>query len=338
MKSVGIQDVRKIALVEGEMPRPKQGEALLKMKMVGICGSDIKAFTGHGTKVPFPIVIGHEGLGEILEISPENTKGLAPGDLVAIDPYLYCGNCYPCTLERTNCCESLQCLGVHTDGCMSEYFSYPEHLLHKVPTGIPEELVPLAEPLTIALHALHRTCLKAGERIVIFGAGAIGMLSAMASLHYGADPIVVDVVPERLKFAKSLGVRHAFNSRIQNIAAEISAVTNGRMAEVVMEATGANTCIHDTIAMASYCGRIALTGWPDGETSIDTFSVTRKELQLYGSRNSKNEFTEALELIEQGKVNVRAILSEVVPFDQLPDAVERMAANPGKYIKIVGRV
>jgi 2-desacetyl-2-hydroxyethyl bacteriochlorophyllide A dehydrogenase len=336
MKCVCLEGLEKVSMSERPEPARKPGEALLAVKAASICGSDVKAYKGHGTPVNYPLVLGHEAVADILEIDANNAAGLKAGDRVVIDPYIYCGKCYACSLGRFNCCETLKVLGVHTDGCMSAYFAHPDHLLHRAPDDVPVELTALAEPLTIALHALHRTSLKAGEHIAIFGAGAIGLLAAMAALHYDAVPIVIDVVETRLKLARTLGVEFAFNSR-DGVAAAVRDATNGRMAEVVMEATGVEACIHDTVGLASYCGRIALTGWPTKEPVFDTFSVTKKELQIYGARNSHNEFGEALRLIERKKVDVSAILTETTRFDDLANALERLAKDPSRYLKIVGK-
>lgn len=336
MKSVCLYEAGKTGIREGEKPVWRPGTALLKLTSVSICGSDIKAFKGHGTKVVYPLVLGHEALAEIQEIDRDNPQGLQPGDRVLIDPYVFCKACYSCAMGRTNCCEHLKVLGVHTDGCMCEYLVHPFDLLYKAPEKIPAELAPLAEPLTIALHALHRTGVKAGEHVAIFGAGAIGLLAAMSVLYYGGEPILLDIVQERLDYAGTLGVKYTINTQTEDFVKQIDVFTGGRMAEVVIEASGAAECVRSTIRAAAYCGRIGLTGWPDGEVSMDTFSVTRKELEIYGCRNSKNEFAEAIEMISTGAIDIRAILSEVVPFEELPQAIERLASNPEKYIKIVG--
>lgn len=336
MKSVCLYGIGSVGLRESDMPARRPGTALLKLRSVSVCGSDIKAFKGHGTKVSYPLILGHEALAQVIEIDRDNPVGLIPGDRVLIDPYLSCGECYACSLGRTNCCEHIRVLGVQTDGCMCEYFVHPDSLLHKAPEEISEELAPLAEPLTIALHALHRTGVKAGEHVAIFGAGAIGLLAAMSVIHYGGEPILLDIVQERLDFAGALGIKYRINTSTEDFIRQLALYTNGRMAEVVLEASGAMDCIHNTTAAAAYCGRIGLTGWPDGEVRLDTFSVTRKELQIYGCRNSKNEFEEAIQMIGTGAIDIRAILSEVVPFKDLPEAIERLASNPQKYIKIVG--
>jgi threonine dehydrogenase-like Zn-dependent dehydrogenase len=336
MKCVSLEGLERVALVSKADPTRKPGEALLAVKAVSVCGSDIKAYRGHGAPVRYPLVIGHEAAAEVLEIDPGGANGLKPGDLAIIDPYVYCGSCYACALGRTNCCESMNCVGVHSDGCMSEFYSHPDALLHPLPAGVPLELAPLAEPLTISLHALHRTALAAGEHIAIFGAGAIGLLAALAALHYGAAPILIDVLDKRLAYAKSLGVPHTINAHGADLVGEIKEITKGRMAEVVMEATGVEACVRETTDIASYCGRVALTGWPTREPVFDTFSVTKKELNVYGCRNSRGEFDEALSLIASGAVDVSRLVTQTVPFDALPDAIRNLAENPSDSLKIVG--
>ena len=206
MKAVYMKQPWSIEVKNIDVPQPKENEALLKIYAAGICGSDIGAFRGTNGLVSYPRVIGHELAGEILSIPENNPKGLKPGDHVVVDPYLYCGHCYPCSIGRTNCCTELHVLGVHVDGGMAEYFAHPSDMLVKVPEDMPWDIIPMAEPLTIALHGLHRLQLKAGEHIAINGAGTIGLFAALTAIHYGAEPILIDLVEERLSFARSLGV------------------------------------------------------------------------------------------------------------------------------------
>lgn len=333
MKAVCMQEPGKIGLKDIDMPVRKDGEALLRVRAAGICGSDIGAYRGTNNLVSYPRIIGHEIAGEIVEIG-DNSKGLKVGDRVIVDPYLYCGKCYPCSLKRTNCCEDLKVLGVHVDGGMAEYMTHPADMLVKVPDSLSWEHIPLAEPVTIALHAVHRSRLKAGEHIAINGAGAIGLLIALCALAYGAVPIVVDVVQERLDFAKNIGITHTVNSTQVDLLETIKTITNGRMAEVVAEASGANQAIRNTLLMASYAGRIALTGWPKHETSLPTDLITKKELDIVGARTSAGEFEEAIELIVSGRVNAMAVLSKVITFDEIPAHVEEQSDHPDRYLKI----
>lgn len=332
MKAVKIEKPWDIALVEIDKPQPKPGEALIKIRAAGICGSDIGAYRGTNGLVSYPRVIGHELAGEIVT-APEGS-GFVSGDRVIADPYLYCGECYPCSLGRTNCCTSLKVLGVHVDGGMAEYFTHPADMLLKVPDSIPWELVPLAEPLTIALHGLHRLELTAGEHIAFFGAGPIGLIAAMAALHYGAEPIMIDLVAERLEMAQGLGVKKVINLKTDNLIEKISEFTNGRMCECVMEASGANAAIRSTLDIVSHAGRIALTGWPKDETSLPTDMITKKEADIRGARTSAGEFPEALELIAAGKVDVKAVLTRVVKLEDATDVLRDIEKNTGDYLKV----
>lgn len=323
-----------IEISDVQMPEPKEGEALLRVKSAGICGSDIGAFRGTNGLVSYPRIIGHEIAGEVISIPENNKNGIKPGDRVIVDPYLYCGHCYPCSIGRTNCCVDLKVLGVHVDGGMAEYFCHPADMLLKVPDDMPWDIIPLAEPLTIALHGIHRLNLKAGEHIAINGAGPIGLLAAMVALHYGAEPIMIDLVKERLDFAKSLGVQYTINLREEDLVEKVSEYTNGRMAECVMEASGANSAIRATLDIVSHAGRIALTGWPKQETPIPTDMITRKEVDVRGARTSAGEFPEAIDLIYHQKVDVRRILTKVISIDEAPETIRDIEKNPGDYMKV----
>lgn len=323
-----------IEISDVQMPKPKEGEALLRVKSAGICGSDIGAFRGTNGLVSYPRIIGHEIAGEVISIPENNKNGIKPGDRVIVDPYLYCGHCYPCSIGRTNCCVDLKVLGVHVDGGMAEYFCHPADMLLKVPDDMPWDIIPLAEPLTIALHGIHRLNLKAGEHIAINGAGPIGLLAAMVALHYGAEPIMIDLVKERLDFAKSLGVRYTINLREEDLVEKVSEYTNGRMAECVMEASGANSAIRATLDIVSHAGRIALTGWPKQETPIPTDMITRKEVDVRGARTSAGEFPEAIDLIYHQKVDTRRILTKVISIDEAPETIRDIEKNPGNYMKV----
>lgn len=322
-----------VTCVDIEKPVPGQGEALIRVRSAGICGSDIGAFRGTNPLVTYPRIIGHEIAGEIISI-PDNDKGLKPGDHVITDPYMYCGTCYPCSLGRTNCCEDLKVLGVHVDGGMSEYFAHPADMLWKLPNDMPWELAPIAEPLTIALHGIHRGRLKKGEHVAIIGAGPIGILAAMSALAYGAEPILIDLVEERLEEAKRLGIRYTIQSGKEDVAAKAAEYTGGRMAELVMECSGANAAIQMSLDLAANAGRITFTGWPKKETPIMTGTITKKEVDILGARTSANEFEEAIDLIHTGRVDAGKILTKVITIEEAPDTIRDIEKNPGNYMKV----
>ena len=334
MKAVCIEQPGNIYVKEIEKRTPKDGEAVIRVKSAGICGSDIGAFRGTNGLVSYPRVIGHEIAGEIVSIPEMNLKGLKPGDRVVVDPYLYCGHCYPCSIGRTNCCDDLKVLGVHVEGGMTEEITHPANMLVKIPDNVPWDLAPISEPLTIALHGCHRLGLKAGEFIAISGAGTIGLLAALVALAYDAKPILIDMVEERLAFARELGVERTVNLKTDKLVDKVLEYTDGKLCECVMEASGANAAIRSTLDLVCHAGRIAFTGWPARETSLPTDVITRKEIDIRGARTSAGEFEEALELISTGRVNVRAILTKLVSIDEAPEVLRDISEHPGNYLKV----
>lgn len=337
MKGIRVKGPGTAEVVELPYPGVKEGYAVIKIMAASICGTDVTTFQGTNVNVSaYPIVIGHEVAGIVEDVRENNDCGIKRGDRVVLDPYLYCGHCYPCSQGKTNCCETLRCLGVHCDGAMCEYFSHPVHMLRKVPQDMPWERVPLAEPLVISLHGLHTCQVKAGEHIVIIGAGAIGLLAGMGALAYGAIPILMDVVDERLEIAKSFGISYTVNPIREDAAARVREITNGRGAECVMEASGSDAGVRSALDYAAYTGRIALTGWPKHEITLPTNLITKKELHIRGSRNGAGEFEEAISLIHSGKVPAEKIISKVVPYTELPQMLNELSEHPGDYLKVVG--
>ena len=338
MKAIKLAEPWNISCVEMEKPTPKEGEALIKVVAAGICGSDIGAFRGTNGLVSYPRVIGHE-LAGIVESIPENNKnGIKVGDRVVVDPYLYCGHCYPCSIGRTNCCTDLKVLGVHVDGGMAEYYCHPADMLIKIPEGMTWEQAAMAEPLTISLHGIHRGGLKAGEFCAIYGAGPIGLVAGMVAEAYGAHAIVIDLVQERLDFAKKVGIEYVINSGKEDPIAKVAEITGGMMAQQVMECTGANPCVRGCLDLVSNAGRITLTGWPKKETSLPTDVITKKEVDIRGARTSAGEFQEALELIATKRVDIDQILTKTVTMDEAPATIVDIEKNPGNYMKVVVRV
>ena len=335
MKAIKLAEPWNISCVEMEKPTPQEGEALIKVVAAGICGSDIGAFRGTNGLVSYPRVIGHE-LAGIVESIPENNKnGIKVGDRVVVDPYLYCGHCYPCSIGRTNCCTDLKVLGVHVDGGMAEYYCHPADMLIKIPEGMTWEQAAMAEPLTISLHGIHRGGLKAGEFCAIYGAGPIGLVAGMVTEAYGAHAIVIDLVQERLDFAKKVGIEYVINSGKEDPIAKVAEITGGMMAQQVMECTGANPCVRGCLDLVSNAGRITLTGWPKKETSLPTDTITRKEIDLRGARTSAGEFPEALELIATKKVDMLKLLTKTVKLEEVPETIIDIEKNPGSYMKVV---
>lgn len=337
MKAVILHEPGKVEVIDLPKPQPKEGEALIRIISAGICGSDIGAFRGTNGLVSYPRVIGHELAGIVEEINGANPLKLAPGDRVVVDPYLYCGKCYPCRIGRTNCCTSLQVLGVHVDGGMAEYFCHPSHMLIPIPDDLNWTQAALAEPLTISMHGVHRGGLKANETCAVIGAGPIGLAAALTAEAYGAESIIIDLVQERLDFAESLGISHVINARKENVAERVGEITNGEMAQLVMECSGANSAVLQALDLVSNAGRITLTGWPKEATLFPTDVITKKEIDIRGARTSAKEFAEAFELMASGRVKMPALLTREISLSEAPETIRDIDKHPGDYMKVVVR-
>ncbi|HSM88577.1 MAG TPA: zinc-binding alcohol dehydrogenase family protein [Desulfobacterales bacterium] len=323
-----------VVLKEVPPPEKNPGEVMIKVRGMGICGSDIAAYKGINPLVTYPRIIGHEIAGEVLEV-PQGETTLMPGDRVVIEPYVYCGKCYPCMNQRTNCCENLKVRGVHVDGAMAERCSHPSHLVHKVPEGVSWKRLAMVEPLTISVHAVKRLRLARGEHLAVTGAGPIGLLAAQYALVIGAVPIVIDPIDERLALARTLGIPFGINPVGENAVDRIREITGGRLAEAVLEASGSDAAIRSSIAYVAYAGRIALVGWPKGDVSLTTAMFTKKELDVMGSRNSRHAFAESIDLVAGDKIDVASLVTRTVSFEEAPAVVREIAAYPEKFMKVV---
>ena len=329
-------------LVLEDLPRPPltRKSAVVKMELCGICGSDVTAYRGTNPTMKYPIQgLGHEGIGTIVEIG-DNDEDLEVGDRVALEPYVPCGRCHMCTEGRYNNCADLRVCGVHKNGMMAEYFSHPTHLLHRIPSSLDSLRAALAEPLTIGLHSATRARVKRGEHVVIFGAGTIGLMASFACRSYGAVPILVDLVQERLDFAKhELGTPHVFNSAgKEDLTEYLREVTNGKLPEAMIECTGAAPILAEMHNYVCHGARIALVGWPHGPVSVNQVRIMQKELDICPSRNSCHKFPEALKLLAERELPIERLLTKTVGLDQVEETIRDMAAHPGDYLKVVGKI
>jgi 2-desacetyl-2-hydroxyethyl bacteriochlorophyllide A dehydrogenase len=312
------------------------GCARVAVKAVGICGSDISYFKGTAqTKIPYPLVIGHEVSGEIVEVRGGDV-GLVVGDHVVVSPYTSCGRCYPCSVGRSGCCTEMRVLGTHLDGCAMEWCDLPVERLVKAPRDLPWTKAAMAEPFAIALHGMSRSRLAAGEHVVIIGAGAIGCLTALAALSVGAVPIMLDIADAKLEFAKSFGAQFAINTRTTDARERIREITGGRMAEVVMEISGANAAVASSFDYVAHAGRLVLTGWAKSPLEIDTRVITRKEIDVLGQRNTdRAEIGRALHMIHDDTVDVMKLVTRTIPFEGADRFVEHMAGHPEENVKVI---
>lgn len=336
MKALFLKEAKKFEFQDISLENSEE-KITIKVKALGICGSEISAYKGVFPLGIFPRTLGHELAGEVV-YAPENAKGVVEGDHVVLEPYVYCGKCYPCSVGKTNACENLEVIGVHRNGGYMEYYAHDKDLVHKIPKDMPFEYGAMVEPLTISLHGVHRANVKAGESVVITGAGAIGILAAQYVKYLGAVPIVIDPLDKRLELCKGLGIDHIINPSRQNAVDEIREMTGGRMAEALVEASGAVSAIKSAIDYVAYTGKVSLVGYSHGEIPLPTFMFTKKELDVNGSRNSANEFPLAIDLIDKGAIDVKAMITNLIDFEEMPAYFEKITNTPSEFIKVIAKL
>lgn len=338
MRVLVLPEPGKIEIKDAEMPELEPGQAVVKIELCGICGSDITAYRGVNPTVKYPINgLGHEGVGIIKKIG-ENDKGLKAGDRVALEPYVPCNKCHMCAVGRFNNCADIRVCGVHKDGMMAEYFLHPVQLLYKLPDDMSFEDAALVEPFTIGLHAATRARVAKGEKVVIFGAGVIGMMAAFASINYGATPILVDVIQERLDDAKKMGILNICNSAEEDLETRLKAFTDGKLPEAMIDCTGAPPIIEHMHDYVCHGGRIALVGWPHNPVAINTVRLMQKEIDVCPSRNSNAKFPEAIQLIHEGKMPAKEFVTKIVNLGEVESTIKDMMQNPSEYLKVIVKI
>lgn len=333
MKKIQVTAPHEIVVVDADIPKPAPGEALLKVLFAGICGSDLQTFTGNQPFATYPRVPGHEWSGEIVEFSGP-TSGLRVGQLVTGNPYFNCTRCYSCRRGLVNCCESNETMGVHRDGSFQEYITMPIERLYPA-DGLDPRFVAMVEPFSIGWHAMNRARVTGRDRVLILGAGAIGMLTMVSSLVRGAEVHIGDVVPERLEIARRVGAASAVDLRETSIADLVASATDGDGFDVVGEATGLPVSFLNAIEASAFGGRIALIGNGKREVSFNQSLLIKKELDVLGARNSLDAFPPLIKLLRDGVVDLSPILTSIVPAAQTVYAMRDLLDHAANNVKVL---
>lgn len=332
MHKVVLEAPKVVRIVELARPTIASGQALVRLRSAGICGSDLAAYRGSSPMVSYPRVLGHELLVDVLECVDQPQL---VGQRAVVDPMTPCGACRACRAGRSNCCAYLRVMGVHIDGGMQEMAVLESRRLFGVPHTMADDIAVLAEPLTVAYHAVERARIRAGETAVIFGAGAIGLLIAQLLLRArGCHALVIDVDSGRLSIAQALGATPLQGDEA-TLTAAVAQATGGEMAGVVFEATGVAACTRMTTALVAQAGRIVLIGWNKGPVEVDTVTLMRKEVDLLGSRNSVNAFPPVLQLLADGIVDSKTMITHRFELADAGAALEVLDKGHANALKIV---
>jgi len=326
----------------GDAPNPEFGttDVLIRVNACGICGSDIHGMDGStGRRIP-PIIMGHEAAGTISSVGSEVTEWEI-GDRVTFDSTIYCGSCKYCDAGKVNLCENRKVLGVspgeyRQHGAFAEYVSVPERILYKIPDNLSFEEAAFVEPVSIALHGVNRTPVKDGDTAVVIGSGMIGLLVIQALRIKGASKIIaVDIDPEKIKAALKVGADHGINSNEKTIE-EIKALTqNG--ADIAMEVVGMSPTLNLAIESVRKGGSIGIIGNIQNKTEFPLQSVVTRELTIYGSCASECEYSESLELIANGSIKVRDMITAIAPLSEGAEWFKRLYDGKEDMLKVILR-
>jgi 2-desacetyl-2-hydroxyethyl bacteriochlorophyllide A dehydrogenase len=313
MRQITLQQPGTFVSADIAPPRPQAGHALVRVRRVGVCGTDLHAFAGRQPFFSYPRVLGHELGVEVLE-APPGAQGLKPGDRCAVEPYLSCGRCHACRLGKTNCCESLQVLGVHCDGGMCGLLAVPAERLFKSERLSLDQLA-LVETLGIGAHAVTRSGLRPGEEVLVVGAGPIGLAVVQFALAVGGRVRVIDLSPARRAFAERFGV-------------ETLAGPDGRLAEVVFDATGSALAMQASFELVAHGGRLVFVGLVRDRVSFDDPLFHRRELTLLASRNSCGDFPRIIAMIENGQIDTTPWITHRLGLAEVPRAFAGLREEP----------
>ena len=320
-----------------EPPPPGAGEAVVRVHAVGICGTDYGGYLGKMPFFSYPRIPGHELGVEVVAVGAGVTN-VRSGDWCCVEPYINCQACHSCVRGLTNCCERHQTLGVHCDGGLRPLFTVPARKLHPSPRLTPEQHA-LVETLAIGCHAIDRAAPKPGETVLIIGAGPIGLSALEFAKVAGARVIVMDMAQSRLDFVcTAMGV--ADTVLATGTPADVDTVnrlTDGRMCEVVVDATGSAASMGAALALCSFGGRLVYVGITQGEVTFPHAPVMhRRELTLLASRNALSpDFSRIIGLIEDGTIDTRPWITHRLSFAELPAAFPGLLSRASGVIKVV---
>jgi 2-desacetyl-2-hydroxyethyl bacteriochlorophyllide A dehydrogenase len=322
-----------IRIEDVPLPKMKDDEVLVNVKAVSICGSDLHAYMGVSKRRTPPLVMGHEFSGEIAMVG-KKVKNLKEGERVVVEPIVSCGTCRLCRLGRNNICENLQLVGLHVSGAFSEYVSVPATKCYRLPQTVSFEEASLVEPLAVAVHAVNVAGLEKNDAIAIIGSGAIGLMTLQVAKDKGVRKIsMLDTLEYRLTLARELGATTTINVKKEEPLQKI--LREGGV-DTVFEAVGHQTTVQQGLAMVKRGGTVVIIGMLEATMEIPMLDVTVKEIDVRGSYGyTSDDFQQALRLMAKGNVNVRPLITHLLPLVDIKHGFEVLSQATENVIKVV---
>jgi threonine dehydrogenase-like Zn-dependent dehydrogenase len=309
---------------------------LLKVRMVGLCGSDLNSFRGRNPLVSFPRIPGHEVSATIVA-GNKRIPAFEVGTNVTLSPYTSCGTCASCRRSRPNACQFNETLGVQRNGALAEYLVMPAEKLYRANLTLKE--LCLVEPLTVGFHAVARGRVTAEDAVAIFGCGGVGLGAIAASASRGARTIGIDLDGGKLRLARAAGANHTINTAREPLHERLAELTAGRGPDVVIEAIGLPHTFLYAVEEVAFTGRVVYIGYAKELVSYETRLFVQKELDILGSRNALPEdFHAVIRMLEERRFPVDDAVSSIVTLDEAPEALRSWSADPGQIKKIMVRL
>lgn len=317
---------------EATMPALQKGHAIVAIRRIGICGTDLHAYRGTQPYFSYPRILGHELSGDILEVDP--ASGFMPGEAVTVIPYLSCGECVACRSAKPNCCVRIKVFGVHADGGMVQYLQVPvSALVHG--EGLDYDELALIEPLAIGAHGIRRAGVKKGDVVLVIGAGPIGLAAMEFARQAGGRTIAMDVSNDRLAFCRTaLGIEETLNPLEENAGEQLHALTSGDMATVVIDATGSLKAINSGIEYLAHGGSYVLIGLQKEAFCFSHPEFHKRETTLMSSRNAtRADFELVARAIKEKLVNPQHYITHRLNFSDVGEVFENLLLPSSKVIK-----
>jgi alcohol dehydrogenase len=322
-----------------EPPPPGPGEAVLRVRAVGVCGTDFAGYLGKMPFFSYPRIPGHELGVEVVAVG-DGVTHVRVGDRCSVEPYINCQRCYSCQRGHTNCCENHQTLGVHCDGGLRPLVTLPARKLHPSAVLTFEQLA-LVETLAIGLHCVNRVNPKPDETVLVIGAGPIGLSVVEFARLAGSRVVVLDLTDRRLRFVRDTyrGVETVLGLGTDADLATVEELTGGKWANVVVDATGSAASMSGAYRFVGFAGRLAWVGITQDPLTLTQPLMHRREMTVFASRNAvAPEFTRILRLMEAGTLDTQPWVTHRVPFDELVPRFDGLMAPAAGVVKAVVEV
>ena len=343
MKGEGVKMLQQVLnapenIIFREIPIPevKEGQVLIKIHKIGICGTDIRVFEGECKDISYPVTQGREAAGEIVAVGSE-VQNLFPGQKVTVQPQIACGYCRHCQKGKYNLCEKLKILGFQRPGMAAEYFLANADSVATLPKDISYEEGTMIEHLAVAVHAVKKAGNITGKKVLVLGAGPVGVVTAQAARGMGAASVMItDISEARLKIAKESGIDFCVNTAVNDLGDALERNFGSQEVCVVYDCAGTNVTISQAVRYAGAGSRIILVAVFRGMASVDLAALEDKELKLYTTHMYRNEdYLDAISLVDEKRVNLKALISKHFSFREYAEAYRYIIENRDRVMKVI---